>query len=486
MVYASQYEHGKYLHHSMNNLYVILFINTFVLCLSYARRPFFFLFVDPLDEHDNFSEFYDRCHDYEIEVLKIYCVKTSKSILNGINDPDDLEYQRIMQQTYGYYDSMKEYVKESLSINQPVDDEFINKYCLGVICESDTGLRTAEIIASELKLKSSNGINESRRDKYLMMNSISEYNRIRQILSSDIEEVKQFIRHLPKKYPLVVKPPRGSASVGVFKINNEGELEDKFNRCINISPGYANLSVSNAVLVQEFIEGDEYVVDTVSCNKEHKICAIWKYDKRQVSDDSPFVYYSTELIHDKSSEIEKMTEIEDFCLHLLDNLNVSFGPCHIEVKHDGRPILIEANVNRFHGQNVVTIENMCYGHNQIAMTRDAYVANSESPFAKEALAKWNNVPRRPHAIARCAARIVHLVSENEIVLKKDASYDDIFKLPTLLRYASAYEGIAGETVRRTIDLSTNAGYALLVHPSKIDVDRDYWELIKLQKALYKT
>ena len=470
----------------MNNLYVILFISTFVLSLSYSRQPFFFLFVDPLDEHDNYSEFYDRCHDYDVEVLKIYCTKTSKSLLNGINDdPGNVQYQRIIRQTYGYYDSMKEYVKESLSINHSLDNEFINKYCLGVICESDTGLRTAEIIANELKLKSSDGISENRRDKYLMMNSINEYHRIRQILSSNIEEVKQFIQHLPKKYPLVVKPPRGSASVGVFKINNEDELEDKFKKCISISPGYANLSVSNAVLVQEFVEGDEYVVDTVSCNKEHKICAIWKYDKRQLSDDSPFVYYSTELIHNKSNEIGKLTEIEDFCLQLLDDLNVSYGPCHIEVKYSNKPILIEANVNRFHGQNVVTLENMCYGHNQIAITRDAYVANSESPFAKDALANWNNVPSRP-AIARCAARIVHLVSEHELVLKKDVSYDDIFKLPTLLRYASAYDGIAGETIRRTIDLSTNAGYALMVHPSKSDVDRDYSELIKLQKTLYKT
>jgi hypothetical protein len=48
-----------------------------------------------------------------------------------------------------------------------------------------------------------------------------------------------------------------------------------------------------------------------------------------------------------------------------------------------------------------------------------------------------------------------------------------------------YDGLKGERIKRTIDLSTNAGYALLVHPNKDDVDRDYFELINLQDDLFK-
>ena len=33
------------------------------------------------------------------------------------------------------------------------------------------------------------------------------------------------------------------------------------------------------VLMQEFVEGDEWVVDMVSRNGEHKALALWKYDK---------------------------------------------------------------------------------------------------------------------------------------------------------------------------------------------------------------
>lgn len=49
--------------------------------------------------------------------------------------------------------------------------------------------------------------------------------------------------------------------------------------------GHNNLfgEVNEMVLVQEFLQGSEYVVDTVSVNGEHKVVAIYYYDKRVVN-----------------------------------------------------------------------------------------------------------------------------------------------------------------------------------------------------------
>ena len=46
-----------------------------------------------------------------------------------------------------------------------------------------------------------------------------------------------------------------------------------------------------AVLVQEFLVGEEYVVDSVTRDGEHKTTMVWKYDKRPANG-SQFVYYS--------------------------------------------------------------------------------------------------------------------------------------------------------------------------------------------------
>ena len=47
---------------------------------------------------------------------------------------------------------------------------------------------------------------------------------------------------------------------------------------------------------QEFLAGDEYVVDTVSRAGAHKVVAIWRYDKRDYHG-SPVVYHGMQLLN---------------------------------------------------------------------------------------------------------------------------------------------------------------------------------------------
>ena len=62
-----------------------------------------------------------------------------------------------------------------------------------------------------------------------------------------------------------------------------------------------------AVLCQEYLEGDEWVVDTVSRAGEHKVVALWKYDKRDYHG-SPVVYHGMRL-HNVESPYEKLKEL---------------------------------------------------------------------------------------------------------------------------------------------------------------------------------
>ena len=55
--------------------------------------------------------------------------------------------------------------------------------------------------------------------------------------------------------------------------------------------------------MQDYIEGEEFVVDSVSSNAEHKIVALWKYDKRLSQDGESFLYYSTELLREANGPI---------------------------------------------------------------------------------------------------------------------------------------------------------------------------------------
>lgn len=52
--------------------------------------------------------------------------------------------------------------------------------------------------------------------------------------------------------------------------------------------------VNDGALVQEFLAGKEYVIDKVSRDGEHKLVAIWEYDKRPVNG-ANFVYFGMRL-----------------------------------------------------------------------------------------------------------------------------------------------------------------------------------------------
>lgn len=109
---------------------------------------------------------------------------------------------------------------------------------------------------------------------------------------------------------------------------------------------YSSLGLENkATLIQEYLSGIEYVVDTVSRDGVHKVVAVWQYDKR-VANASSFVYYGVIL---KAVDNDLMTSIVDYVLNVCTVLGISNGPGHAEVKlSNGKPCLVEIGA-RCHG-----------------------------------------------------------------------------------------------------------------------------------------
>ena len=71
-----------------------------------------------------------------------------------------------------------------------------------------------------------------------------------------------------------------------------------------------------------------------------------------------------------------------------------------------------------------------------------------------------------------------IINENKEISKKG--------FRSLFRWASKYDSdCIGEIIEKTINLHTTAGFALLIHPNKEIVDRDYHRLIELQKDMYE-
>lgn len=133
-------------------------------------------------------------------------------------------------------------------------------------------------------------------------------------------------------YPCVVKPCTGKAKKGVSFARDESEFEAAIN--------YASLENDSGIIVEEYIEGKELSIESISFHGKHTVI--------QVTDkDSSLAPHFVELGHHQPAEISDNLrhKIEDVIPRLLSAMSYSDGASHIEVKYKGNELyLIEANL----------------------------------------------------------------------------------------------------------------------------------------------
>ena len=132
-------------------------------------------------------------------------------------------------------------------------------------------------------------------------------------------------------YPMIVKPSRSSASRGVSSAKNLEELQ------LAIESASRFLEKGGCVMIEEYLEGDQISVETISANGVHSIVGITKEELSGAP-------YFIERCHHMSSEIHQtyFDLIEQKVYQLLNQMGVEFGPCHIELMVSGDKVsLIE-------------------------------------------------------------------------------------------------------------------------------------------------
>ncbi len=130
--------------------------------------------------------------------------------------------------------------------------------------------------------------------------------------------------------PLVVKPPTGTASLGVRLVTSAAEA----------AAGYAHaagFAAGATVLVEEYVEGAEYSVETISAAGHHRVAAC----TRKLSGALP---YFVETGH--STEVDEVTagRLGAVATAALTTIGFDHGVAHVELRigADG-PTVIEVN-----------------------------------------------------------------------------------------------------------------------------------------------
>jgi biotin carboxylase len=120
--------------------------------------------------------------------------------------------------------------------------------------------------------------------------------------------------------PAIVKPPATSGSRGVFKIDRMDLLPAAFARAFE-------LAQHDEVLVEEFVEGPEVSVETLSFRGEHRIITIT--DKRTTGD--PF-WVETGHVEPSSLPDSTQASLRSATLAGLRALGIDNSASHVEIK----------------------------------------------------------------------------------------------------------------------------------------------------------
>ncbi len=315
-------------------------------------------------------------------------------------------------------------------------------------------------------------MSRARRDKHEMGEAVRKagVRAVKQELIAggsfgDVEKFVDSCKDPQGNFRVVLKPVASAGSEGVYFATTLEECRRYYDEIFVSKNVFGH--VNDSVLIQEFLEGKEYVVDSVSVDGIHKTVAIWEYDKRACNG-AQFVYYGMRLYETEDGGREDA--LVKYMHSVLDALEVKHGPSHGEVMWTSTgPCLVEVGCRPHGGEGTfVKLADGPIGYNQLSVMIDAHENRS----------KFYSLPDRPKKLKGSSMEVC-LVSHQEGTLV------DIPLLPKIEELESFVEAemktSVGEHVPLTIDFITSPGAILLSHPDKSVVERDQERIHELEE-----
>jgi biotin carboxylase len=211
-----------------------------------------------------------------------------------------------------------------------------------ILSFNDRGLKAAAYLSDKLMVKGFNWDSvRSTQNKLLFrkaMQKLPEYN----IPFAELDSYESLFQFWSTHQRIVLKPSVGTGSKGVIYIEKESNLKESY----IYTKGHSG---EQPLLVEAYVEGVEYSVETFTNDGQHSLLAIT--DKTNTG--KP---HYVGLLHCLPSKTNELTQdmIKQAVFDCLNQLGWDFGTAHIEVKvHDHTVKIIEVqlraggNFNKF-------------------------------------------------------------------------------------------------------------------------------------------
>lgn len=160
------------------------------------------------------------------------------------------------------------------------------------------------------------------RDKCLMKKRFKELN----LPCADFELIHERIERT-LSYPLIAKPTCGFGTLNTNKINNDDDLNKYVIKFKNEKDHHL---ISNGIMLEEYISGEEYAADCLVVNSEIKLLSISKYIIPRVQlKDNKSKYDSVEHLK-REENIEIYAKLEEMYYKIFEGFDIDDCVCHLE------------------------------------------------------------------------------------------------------------------------------------------------------------
>jgi formate-dependent phosphoribosylglycinamide formyltransferase (GAR transformylase) len=310
-----------------------------------------------------------------------------------------------------------------------------------IFTSADIGVPTAAYVAEAMGLRyHSQRLALMATNKFLMREhakkiglSIPEF-----ALTENAEEAN--LQAIKIGYPVIIKPVDNCSSRGVYYVNNETELMEKYAESMASS-------FSKKVLIEEFMLGTEGSIECVVKKGRPVILGIC--DK--VKSELPY-RYDLQLNYPGNYSVGQYLLIEEFIEKLVKGFAISHGIIHVEIAVEAKRIRLIEFAIRGCGSKVVT-------HLLPAMT--GFAVPEYLLYDSFGIERKSELKRSDHGILK-------FIMLKKGTVKKISGLAAVKKIAGVIDIA--IERKAGDRIDEIKDGRSRPGYLLAVAKSKSQLD----------------
>jgi len=329
----------------------------------------------------------------------------------------------------------------------------------GVLIGYDTGVTIAEQLAAKLGLRG-NKPSFDRRNKFLQQEKCRSFgiDAAKQTFATTMADVDEFLSNFnPTPFQAIVKPVDGAGTMGVVRCQSPDEVRQAFSDLIG-RDCYGN--VCKGALIQEFLAGTEYIVNTVTVDGKHKVVGVFQYDKRHAYG-SDFVYFGIRAVGDQHPE---RTSIIEYAVNVLNAIEFDNGAAHLEVMLTTRgPVLVECNC-RLAGcaGDIDKCEELLSGRGQIGLYADAML--KPDSFA--------SIPNIAKVQGDAVIAFYHANDEGKMEAKIQKTFSKVKSMSSYVKDKVCLS-VGSDVVKTSGDMDTLLGAVVLYNKDSAGMEKDY-------------